>query len=136
MIVPFRMFVDLDVYRTRELLLTEPKWPLSIDVSDQKRNGMYEMFAGKINVMKRKTFEKTGGFDERFLGWGGEDDAFVRAVVTLHGPMKKLPHTIYHLWHPPMNYQQNPHGKKNWELLSKYRKAQGNPYAMIRLIQK
>ncbi|QCK82219.1 hypothetical protein E5Z46_08125 [Geobacillus kaustophilus NBRC 102445] len=48
-----------------------------------------------------------GGFDERFSAWGGEDDAFSSAVNTLCGHYKRLEHTIYHLWHPVVGYENN-----------------------------
>ncbi|MFK4998906.1 galactosyltransferase-related protein [Bacillus sp. N9] len=54
---------------------------------------------GGINVVPRKHFETVGGFDERFVGWGGEDDAFAASLNTLCGYVKRLDATIYHLWH-------------------------------------
>jgi hypothetical protein len=41
-----------------------------------------------------------GGFDERFTGWGGEDDEFFDRCRSLnHYGFGHLP--FIHLWHPP-----------------------------------
>ncbi len=50
--------------------------------------------------MSRNTFIVAGGFDERFIGWGGDDDAFVHALETLCGNYIKLGREVFHLWHP------------------------------------
>src|SRR5207244_2378718 len=53
--------------------------------------------------LSRTDFQRINGFDEKFLGWGCEDDDFgrrlraagVRAVSILNRTR------VYHLWHPP-----------------------------------
>lgn len=47
----------------------------------------------------RDLWDSVGGFDERFEGWGGEDDAFFWACHALAGA-DKLPGAAWHLWHP------------------------------------
>lgn len=51
---------------------------------------------GSTVVVSRAAWERAGGFDERFKGWGYEDQAF---RVQL-GPLVAIPGTIWHLWHP------------------------------------
>lgn len=49
----------------------------------------------------RRLWDKVGGFDEKFSGWGFEDTAFATACASLEGKlMVRLPYTIWHLWHP------------------------------------
>lgn len=62
-------------------------------------------------AIPRAAWERLGGFDERFRGWGFEDMAFQSAVVGLL-PWARLPvdeaglgqpsgaTDVYHLWHP------------------------------------
>ena len=61
-------------------------------------------------VIPRAAWDRLGGFDERFEGWGYEDMAFQSAVVGLL-PYTRLPVVepgeagfgrtdVYHLWHP------------------------------------
>lgn len=71
---------------------------------------------GLFFAVRRESFDRVGGFDERFIGWGEEDDAFVIAMRMLSGHVARIPATAYHLSHPrpPMaeivasaNFQQN-----------------------------
>lgn len=66
---------------------------------------------GGINILPRKYFYKVGGFDERFKGWGCEDDAFSLAMYYLCGPYTRLEgNTMWHLYHPRaslINYHNN-----------------------------
>jgi GT2 family glycosyltransferase len=53
-----------------------------------------------VIVAHRTLWETVGGFDERFVGWGGEDDAFHAACLTLAG-VERLPGDVFHLHHRP-----------------------------------
>jgi hypothetical protein len=50
-------------------------------------------------VVPRSAWDRLGGFDERFAGWGWEDMAFQSAAVGLVGH-ERLPGAVMHLWHP------------------------------------
>jgi hypothetical protein len=60
------------------------------------RSGMAH---GGVNVVPRVLWDKVGGYDERFRGWGSEDTAFYLACRVLGG-FRELPGEVYHLWHP------------------------------------
>lgn len=52
-------------------------------------------------VVSRAAFERVHGFDERFTGWGCEDEAFASSLSALWGPPLRLAgHHAWHLWHP------------------------------------
>lgn len=53
-----------------------------------------------VIVVPRRLWDAVGGFDEGFVGWGGEDDAFHAACLTLAG-VHRLPGNVYHLHHRP-----------------------------------
>ena len=55
---------------------------------------------GGVNILPRQHFERVAGFDERFQGWGGEDDAFAFSLNHLFGLPFRIDATIFHLWHP------------------------------------
>ena len=50
----------------------------------------------------RTLWEETGGYDERFIGWGGEDRSYNFATTVLRGfpHVKRIPGPQYHLYHP------------------------------------
>lgn len=50
-------------------------------------------------VVPRSAFDAVNGFDERFSGWGCEDQAFMRAVKVLHGEPQRIEGTVWHLAH-------------------------------------
>ncbi len=68
----------------------------------QRPSDTYEYISG-CQVVPRGLWEKTGGFDERFESYGGEDDAFHAAAMALSGHdarSDRLPGKAWHLWHP------------------------------------
>jgi len=51
-------------------------------------------------VVPRALWDAVGGFDERFEGWGGEDEAF-EAACRVVGGVRRLQGANWHLWHRP-----------------------------------
>lgn len=51
-------------------------------------------------AITRDLYERIGGHDERFRGWGYEDRSFQFAAETIAGEEPRLPGLSYHLWHP------------------------------------
>jgi hypothetical protein len=52
-----------------------------------------------VVVVTREMWERVGGFDERFVGWGQEDVAFAQACRVLGGEPFRVPGRVLHLWH-------------------------------------
>ncbi|WP_246031834.1 galactosyltransferase-related protein, partial [Salibacterium salarium] len=119
-IIPYTQVKNITTTSTKKLLQTSPFWPLPTAVETQTVYKEKILPAGGINIIPKTCFKKVGGFDERFYGWGGEDDAFACSVDTLCGSHKRLQASIYHLWHPKVCAQKNPHYKENVKLASKY----------------
>jgi predicted glycosyltransferase involved in capsule biosynthesis len=136
-VIPFhhQKIINLSESSTKRILKSTPSWPVKAEIKDYTVEKRDMNFAGKINVIHRKTYEKVGGFDERFVGYGWEDNAFQNAVSTLCGPHKRLDRKLYHLWHPPVKAKGNPHWEKNKVLGLKYREANGNKEAMRKLLE-
>jgi GT2 family glycosyltransferase len=63
----------------------------------------YRYVSGCLAV-PRELWDAVGGFDERFKGWGGEDDAFFAACTALSGHDARqdpVSGPLWHLWHEP-----------------------------------
>lgn len=52
-------------------------------------------------VITRTLWDHIGGFDEQFIGWGGEDNAFWKAATILAGTPLRIDGCAFHLWHEP-----------------------------------
>lgn len=56
--------------------------------------------ASSALAVPRSLWDRVGGFDERFVGWGGEDVAFSLACNVLGGGEERVRGKVWHLWHP------------------------------------
>lgn len=66
---------------------------------------------GGIMMYRKDALMRIGGWDESFIGWGGEDN-FQSVKTERLTKWTELPHRVYHLWHPPATpdntfYQRN-----------------------------
>lgn len=95
----------------------------------------YEGFpGGGIVVMARATYEQVP-LDRRFVGWGGEDESWAHALVTLAGKLWRGTAPLWHLWHPPQPRDSRRMGNAaNDELRHRYRQARRNPQTMRALL--
>lgn len=88
---------------------------------------------GGMAIMRREHF---AGVDERFVGWGGEDISFARAMDTLVGPHRRLEAIMLHLWHRPMpRRSRNRASLESERLAGLYFEANGDPVAMNALME-
>lgn len=88
-------------------------------------------------VIRRSAFEVVRGFDERFEGWGYEDNAFYTSVSTICGePYRPLGAYVIHLWHPASEADRfgQPHIEFNRWLNSQYTYIQGSKAGMLGLV--
>lgn len=89
---------------------------------------------GGIVVLARETYEACP-IDDRFAGWGGEDEAWGTALRTLYGPPVRLKAPLWHLWHPPAPRLSRSVGSlANNGLRRLYFKASKNPDDMRELL--
>jgi len=63
---------------------------------------VYDEIFGNINpcFYFRDFFFNVGGYNENFVGWGGEDDDLERRPLNKEGINKRIPIIVAHLWHP------------------------------------
>ena len=89
-------------------------------ISDERFDTLSTLWPGLHGgtfVMNRLLWEKVGGMDENFIGWGGEDNAFnIRCSRVLNKPVGVVEGYALHLFHP---YQRRM-SKENALLLQSY----------------
>jgi GT2 family glycosyltransferase len=75
-------------------------------------------------IVPRALWDAVGGFDERFEGWGGEDEAFYAACAALGG-VERLPGANWHLHHSPSPHHRHdtPLYRQALRLTQRYRGA-------------
>jgi lipopolysaccharide biosynthesis glycosyltransferase len=132
-VIPFRKIIRLSEKNSRSLIAAVPTWPLEI-TDFEIHHASETSHVGGLNIITREHFVAVGGFDERFKGWGGEDDAFSCAVNTMCGQYKRLDHAIYHLWHPAFAYDSNPNGNNNLMVRELYYQANNDKKKMKQVL--
>jgi len=91
-------------------------------------------FAGGILIMTRTAFDQIGGWDERFEGWGGEDDAMSHVIYNrLKSKSFYLPN--YHIDHPHENVAGHNHPKYRWNQNLALEISTRNGHALDRYIE-
>lgn len=98
---PYDRLADLDQAESDRLLAREeaPSFERA-DASDRRGQGEQLCFCGGAFLMRRSLHQYLGGFDERYLGWGGEDDAMsLRLARTTAEVAVVQGRVALHLWH-------------------------------------
>lgn len=93
-------------------------------------------FSGAIAV-SRWLWDAVGGFDERFIGWGGEDLAFWSACCAIGRRFERMPGDMFHLWHP-RSWEENegsPTYPPNDVLMRRYINAKGDRTTMMSILR-
>lgn len=82
-----------------------------------------------VVALSRRLWDEVGGFDERFIAWGGEDRAFLFACLTLRDQdeVQRVAGHAVHLWHPPCRDATRPSlaYRANVSLALRYKRAAG-----------
>ena len=132
---PYDQLIDLTPEETQPILAGhQPKIARDGQPPNREGQGEYICFCGGLFVMQRAVFERLGGFDEKFVGWGCEDDALTIKVQALsHNTHTLSGHTAYHLWHAqsPQRRAGQPFYARNAARLRQYQKL--DPDALRRL---
>ena len=126
-IKPYRRLLDLDDAESARVRAGEFEWQpqrIGDDASNREGVGEHIVFAGGVFLVGRATFLRIGGWDERFRGWGGEDDAMSYRLERARVPAIELDRRpALHLAHlrPRAATFEQPHYAANRALLESYR---------------
>ncbi|MGE5582410.1 MAG: galactosyltransferase-related protein [Bacillota bacterium] len=130
-IIPFNQGIRLTREATERLI--SQNIPEIIQVGDTDIQEIVTCPGAFMNVMTRACFESVQGLDERFRGWGREDEAMVISLDTICGRHFRMNEIIYHLWHTPAKNSPE-YLNNNDDLLFRYIAARGDVAAMYKLI--
>lgn len=147
--VPYRNLYRLKQVITDDIVESHPKYPLrftdpinKLYVENQGESSGYgHRFGAMITIFPREGYEAIKCFDERFVGWGGEDIALVRAMDTMFGKHKTVNNSVYHLWHsfigethPTRMWDKQNAPNSNGKLTFRYHQANRNWVKMNKII--
>lgn len=105
----------LNCAMTEALLDGRPLDRIGLEYAEAHTN----TFSG-ILAVPYSLWSEVNGFDERFVGWGGEDMAFWSACWAFAGGFGRVEGDILHLWHPEGQREASPHHKENEALMLRY----------------
>ena len=71
-----------------------------VKISDMYMSNPVMDFSGGAYVIRKDLYEEIGGFDEGFVGYGAEDDAFHALCISKLGRISYVGGMNYHLYHP------------------------------------
>ena len=130
--IPHTLVYRLTPEATKHVLDGKP-WEQHYETTHEKP---YKgVIGGGVVVLKRDLFEKCPP-DNRFVGWGGEDEAWgyaLRLVSNQNPARGKAP--LIHLWHPPQERLTRAYGSlESKQLIDRYRQASRRRAAMFNLI--
>ena len=107
---PFGHLIDLDPTASRRV--ADGVAPSALDLADMTsgRAGEVIPICGGVVILRADAFERAGGMDETFVGWGGEDDALGTALVRTGSDCRILTAGHgYHLWHERDGFERYRH---------------------------
>ena len=91
-----------------------------MDPNDAPDIAWFDWSVGGAFVTRPEIWDRLGGQDERFTGWGCEDTAFSITASKMGMPHVRVEGTMNHLWHPSAEKETDPAYYVNAELLKKY----------------
>jgi predicted glycosyltransferase involved in capsule biosynthesis len=106
--------------------------------TDRAHIGEHVSLGGGIFAIQARRFMQLGGFDERFIGWGGEDDAMTLKIQRTRPSTMVLDACALHLFHPrdQVALMSHAHYAQNKALLEPYRKLPEAQLTRLMEIQK
>lgn len=138
---PWNVKVKLNKPATEQILAAGLDWDGTLTRMQRSRpEYQTSWWSAPPLILPRSSFNRCNGLDERFGGWGQEDDAFGFALKAFFGKAKIVPGLCVHLWHPR-------HGRSGYDAWDgqelggnpkrgkMYRDAHRDPAAMDELIR-
>lgn len=120
-IAPFIYKLDVSWNSSNALLQSDPSIALSnLNLQISRKWGAERCKGGAMLMITKKNYINVGGFDQRFNGWGYEDNAFLMMARNTIGDCVETNNVAYHLYHP-LSINQYPNLLQlNFELWKEY----------------
>jgi GT2 family glycosyltransferase len=115
-VIPFTQYCTITAPDSERILKQKPD--VILETTKPFKACVFNHTLGAINIIRRADFLKIGGFDERLLGWGFDDNVFAHKADVLLGKHTRLEGNIYHLYHSANRNWNDELTKKNkaiWE---------------------
>lgn len=116
-VLPYTTYYNLSEAQTVGLLEgpTDVTYPEDLDDFEHK---LRTSISG-ILLMTKDVYREARGYDERFIGYGWEDNAFVAALTGTAGPVCRVDRAVFHMWHPlagdPFQHPHKEHNRSLWQ---------------------
>lgn len=129
--LPYSMYYNLNEKATEALLDDDSMDDLVVPSESEYDHALDYVISGTV-VVTREAYDTVGGYDERFIGWGYEDDAFATALTAFYGGPQRVDGFVCHLWHPVDNGDafDHPYIDHNRKLHQQYKQAARNENSM------
>ncbi len=130
-VIPFHRPLYLNPAATTRILAGDPL--ATVGPVDCEWSGE-DVGVGNVVVFSRLTWEVSGGFDERFGMWGGDDAAFAYAASAFTSPLRRIDGDMIHLWHPrlPESMPDSSAYVDQFTIVAEYRDAAAESPAAVR----
>ena len=118
---PYRDVLDLSEEESERVHRGEHGFRPAPRPGRQARNE-HLVLCGGMFAIRADAFYHVGGWDERFVGWGGEDDALSLKIQRANMQVAALDGVALHLWHPrAVEQMERRHYLENVALLESLR---------------
>ncbi len=102
----FKPYSDLiDLTNIQTIIYEKYNRILSLSLNKRK----FACYCSGITAFTRRCLEDVGGWDERFHGWGAEDDAISVKLVKLGKSTSIYQNSCFHLYHSRSMFDTNKH---------------------------
>lgn len=122
-VVAHDIYYSLTESFTDRLLREEPDMDLGDMQSWTSNWRMVNKSEAGVLVMPREAYEAVGGYDERYKGWGYEDNAFCHKLDRIWGKHARTQGPMLHLWHDPGENFNQPYIAHNLDLFEETKRA-------------
>jgi hypothetical protein len=107
--LPYRDMLCLDPAASRYAIDARVRQQLPTLPAEKLRGFLVRRPPGACIWVRAELFRRIGGMDERYAGWGGEDNDFMFRV-DLEGVLDRYDDDLFHLHHPPSSRLVNGRG--------------------------